>query len=245
MVLLPGAGDVRSENRSLAAHLQGAGFRVVSADLPGHGDSPVAARYGVEETATALIDLILSLEAGPATVVGVSFAPAAAIWVAADHPEQISAVVAISPHLEEDTSVKGRVLRAVTALLLRGPWAASLWERFYRSWYKENPPSDLDAEIAKLRAMLADPLRRRAARQTLLAHREGVDQRMDRLAVPALVVFGAADDHFSDPRAEARRISETLSAEMLMVDGAGHYPHVEDPDGVATTIVDFLHRVSE
>src|SRR5690606_13591359 len=68
VVLLPGAGDVRSENRFLAASLIAAGHRVVTADLPGHGDSPAADTYGVEQTAAAIHELIRQLGAGPAVL---------------------------------------------------------------------------------------------------------------------------------------------------------------------------------
>ncbi len=243
VVLLPGAGDVRSEHRFLGAHLRHAGYRVVSADLPGHGQSPVADRYGVEETSSALVDLVSTLQAGSAAVIAVSFAPAAAVWAASDRPDLIAGVVAISPHMASDTSIKGRIMAASIRLLMRGPWAAPVWERLYRSWYKLGTPPDLDGEIAKIRKMLSDPQRRRAARQTLLAHRHGVEERMGRLPVPAMVVFGTADDHFDDPAHEATRLAGQLSAEKVLVDGAGHYPHVESPQIVGDAVASFLARL--
>jgi pimeloyl-ACP methyl ester carboxylesterase len=67
VILLPGAGDVRSENRFLMPSLEEAGYRVVNADLPGHGGSPTAGSYGVAETADALLALIDGLGSGPLT----------------------------------------------------------------------------------------------------------------------------------------------------------------------------------
>lgn len=240
VVLLPSAGSVRSEHRFLAAALQRAGYRAVSADLPGHGETPVAASYGVAESAASLLDLIDRLEAGPAVVVGASFSPAAAVWAAAESPGLIRGVVALSPHFERDESFKGRLANALVPLLLRGPVAAPIWRRLYRSWYKTTTPPDLDAELGRLSAMLSEPARRRAVRDTLTAHREGVVQRMAALAVPSLVIFGSLDDHFSDPEGEAERVASLLRAERLVVDGAGHYPHAEFPDIVGSTVVEFL-----
>ena len=81
--------------------------------------------------------------------------------------------------------------------------------------------------------MLADPAHRLAVRETLTVSRDEVDDRLRRIDVPSLTVFGAADDHFPDPTAEARATSRALNGEHLIVEGAGHYPHVERPHIVA------------
>lgn len=244
VVLLPGAGDVRSEYRFIVEALASAGHRVVTADLPGHGGSPTVHEYTVAATADAIVNLIEGVGGGPAAVVGTSFAPAAAVWAAADHPESIRGIVAISPHLHADRSLRGRVTGVAITGLLRGPWAAAIWEKLYTGWYKASPPSDLGTEVTKLRAMLADPARRRAVRETLTADRDGVDGRVARLDVPTLVVFGAADDHFPDPVAHARTTATALRGELLVVDGSGHYPHVEQPDVVAGAIRSFLDQLA-
>jgi pimeloyl-ACP methyl ester carboxylesterase len=216
--------------------LANGGLRVVAADLPGHGDSPTANRYTVGTAARALVELITSLDAGPAVVVATSFAPAAAVWAAAEHPGAVAGIVAISPHLEADTSLKGGIQRLAIATMLRGPWAARLWAKLYRGWFKESAPADLDQELAHLRQMLADPARRRAVRQTLIADREGVAERIGRLEVPTLTVMGSADDHFPDAEKEGRRLATRLRGELLVVPGAGHYPHLEQPQMVAAAI---------
>ncbi len=244
VVMLPGAGDLRSEYRFVVERIAAAGYRVVSADLPGHGDSPTASEYTVTSTAAAIVGLIEMLDAGPAVVVATSFAPAAAVWAAAEHHELVDGVIAISPHFHGDRSAKGRTLDIVTKLLLRGPWAAAVWTKLYAGWYKANPPADLGSEVARLRTMLADRGRRRAVRETLTANRNGVDERIARLDVPSLCVFGSADDHFPDPVAEASAAAKELKGDSLVVEGAGHYPHVEQPEVVATAILGFLERLA-
>ena len=244
MMLLPGAGDVRSEHRFLAARLAGQGFRVVTADLPGHGQSQIASEYTLASTAAAIIDLVESIQAGPALVVACSFAPAAAVWAAAERPELFSGIVAISPHLHADDSVKGKAQEVLLNALMRGPWAAGMWARFYRGWYKSDPPSDLGLEVAKMRTMFSDPNRRAAARQTLTASREGIAARIERLGVPTLTVFGSMDDHFDDPVATAETTAGELGGDRLIVEGAGHYPHVEQPEPVAAAITRFANGLS-
>lgn len=243
VVLLPGAGDIRSGYGSLAERLGTNGYRVVTADLPGHGDSPTADSYGVAETARALGDLIDSLEAGPATVIGTSFSPAATVWAAATRPHLIRAVVAISPHMEAEPSPAAALQRLAILTLLRGPWAGALWGRLYRSWFKTNPPDDLERHVARLQAMLTDRGRRRAVRETLVAHRKGMAEMMERFDRPSLIIFGSADDHFPDPAAEADRLSRLLDGQVLMVEGAGHYPYMEYPTVVEDAVLAFLDSV--
>lgn len=240
VVMLPGAGDVRSEYRFVIARLVEAGYRVVTADLPGHGDSPIASEYTVASTAAALIELIEHLDGGPATVVATSFAPASAVWAAVERPDLVSGLVAISAHLDADDSAKGRLLTGVVKLLLSGPWAPAAWAKLYRTWYKQVEPPDLDREISRMRHVLAEPHRRRAVRHTLTAGRDGMAERIAALAVPSLTVYGSADDHFADAAGEAAVLADRLGGEQLVVEGAGHYPHVEFPDRVTDAILDFL-----
>ena len=240
VVMLPGAGDVRSEYRFLKDPLANAGYRVVVADLPGHGDSAVAPQYTVESTADALVELLENLDGGPAVVVACSFAPAAAVWAAAERPGLFAGIVSLSPHFHDDSSAKGRVLNWAIRGLLRGPWAAGLWAKLYSGWYKTTPPSDLSVEVEKLKAMVADPARRRAVRETLVADRAGVAGRMHAIDVPTLTIFGSLDDHFADPVATAAETAKELSGEHMVVEGAGHYPHAESPDVVAGAIASFL-----
>ena len=236
LLLLPGAGDVRSEHRFLVSALH-AEYRVITADLRGHGESSIAATYGMSETAADMIQLIRHLDAGPAVVIGNSFAPAAALWAAAGHSDLIAGIVLISPHLHAGGTA---LQNLATRLLLRGPWAGSLWAKLYAGWYKSDPPKDLDTEVAKLKQMMGEAGRRRAVRETLLANRNGLDDRIARLAIPTLTVFGSKDDHFPDPESEAKRVVDAVGGRYVMVDGAGHYPHVEQPDAVAGAIRAFL-----
>ncbi len=240
VVLLPGAGDVRTEYRFMVDRLVDAGHRVVAADLPGHGESPIASEYTVRSTAAALIDLVEHLDDGPVTVIATSFAPAAAVWAAVERPELISGIVAISPHLDTDDSPKGRLLAGAVKVLLAGPWAPAAWATLYRSWYKQVQPDDLEVEIGRMRHVLADRFRRRAVRRTLTADRIGMEDRIAAFTTPSLTIYGSADDHFTDAIAEAAQVADRLGGAHIVIEGAGHYPHVEFPDQVTDAVLEFL-----
>ncbi|WP_419806207.1 alpha/beta fold hydrolase [Terriglobus sp.] len=60
--------------------------------------------------------------------------------------------------------------------------------------------------------------------------------------LPVLVVMGTKDADFPDPAAEAEWAKDRLGAELLLVQGAGHYPHTEMPEQVGPAVVSFLQN---
>jgi pimeloyl-ACP methyl ester carboxylesterase len=237
VLMLPGAGDVRSEYRFLTPDLVAGGARVVTMDLRGHGESSAEwPAYGVADTACDLIALLDHLDSGPATIVATSFAPAAALWAAAERPDLFDRLVLISAHLETAKVWQ----RLPLDLLLRTPVAGKLWASQFIKWHPTAPPADLEEHAAGLAAMLADRQRRRAVRETLIADRNGLKEHMARVEVPTLVIMGGSDSHFGDPAGEGTSIAGETGGTLQMVADAGHYPHVEFPGQVATAIADFL-----
>ena len=63
------------------------------------------------------------------------------------------------------------------------------------------------------------------------------------LQAPVLVVMGTEDPDWPDPEVEANWIVDQLSGELLLVEGAGHYPQTEMPQKVTPGVLDFLERV--
>lgn len=237
VVMLPGAGDVRDEYRFVAPELVSGGARVVTMDLRGHGDSSADwPGYGMADTAADLLALLDHLDAGPATVVATSFAPAAALWAAADRPDLIARLILISAHLEAAPIWQTIPLK----LMMRGPYAGKLWAGQFRKWHPAAPPADLNEQAAGLTEMMADPQRRRAVRETLTAHRDGLAERIARVDVPTLVVMGGADSHFKNPAAEGASIASETGGKVHLVPDAGHYPHVEFPSQVVAAIASFV-----
>lgn len=233
VVMLPGAGDVRAEYRFVAPELAVDGARVVTVDLRGHGDSSAGwPSYGMVETATDLVALLDHLDAGPAIVVATSFAPTAALWAAADRPDLFAGLVLISAHLETSPIWQ----RIPLGLMLRGPFAGKLWASQFRKWHPGAPPADLEAQASGLADMMSDRQRRRAVRETLVARRTGLAERISQVDLPTIAIMGEADSHFKNPRAEGESIVARTGGTLHMVPVAGHYPHVEFPTQVVAAI---------
>lgn len=71
-----------------------------------------------------------------------------------------------------------------------------------------------------------------------MSHAES-EARLDRVQAPVLVIMGTGDIDWPDPAAEARWVAQRLNGEVVLLDGAGHHPHVEYPEKVADAVTAF------
>lgn len=242
VIMWPGIGDVRAEYRFLAPDLSDAGYRVVTADLRGHGESSVGwPEYTLPAAGQDILALIDYLDARPAHVVATSFSPGAAVWAAAERPDAIRSLTLIAAFVR--AVPQGFAAKALQSVLLRGPWKAWAWGMFYKSLYPARKPGDFEEYVAKLKRNLGEPGRFEALKGLASASKTESEQRLAQVRAPALVVMGTKDPDWPDPEAEARFIADALNAELALIEGAGHYPHAEMPEKVTPIVLDFLHGV--
>jgi pimeloyl-ACP methyl ester carboxylesterase len=197
--------------------------------------------YTLPASGQDILALIEHLDAGPAHVIGTSFSPGAAVWAAAEQPEAIRSLVLIGPFVRDPQTSWFQNL-AVT-VLMNGPWKVQGWGMFYKTIYPTQQPDDFEAYPADLKASLKEPGRFEALKAMAYTPRIASEERLDQVQAPALVVMGTLDPDWPDPVAEAQFITDALSAEQVLIEGAGHYPQTEMPEQTAPAIIDFLARV--
>lgn len=238
VVLLHGMGDRRQAYSDLTRHLVEAGYRVAAVDMRGHGESsvgwPEVTQSAIGHDAAALVREL----GGPAAVIGHSFTPDSAVVAALDVPESVRAVVALSPWASapEPNWVMRQALRLATSI-------PAAWGLFLRSLYATRTPATRAHRAGAVKA-----LRRHggtAALQQMAdpASKDALTLR-SQLSVPALVIMGSNDPDFSDPGAEAEAYASGFAkvSDIVLIEGAGHYPHVEQPGAVAESIIGFLNQ---
>lgn len=249
VVLSHGIGDHRQAYRFLAPMLAQAGYRVVSADLRGHGESSMGwTSITRTDIAGDLIALIRHL-GGPAVIVGHSISGGAATIAAAQEPDLISGIVEIGPFtMTLKLSLGGlvRIRRYRQGLFRLGGMqvlhSLRLWMRYLDLAYPAKP-ADYAAYMAALRAKLSEPGRMAEFMKTGKSTPADAAAQLASVASPALIIMGTLDPDFPDPRAEAEAIAAAMPsglATVAMVGGAGHYPHAQSPDEVAALVLPFL-----
>jgi pimeloyl-ACP methyl ester carboxylesterase len=248
-VLSHGIGDRREAYRFLAPRLAQAGYRVVAADLRGHGESSMGwASISRTDVAGDLLALIRHL-GGPAVIVGHSISGGAATIAAAMEPELISGIVEINPFTRTQRLDVGGLLRIRRyrrgISLLTGTQlfrSLSLWMRYLDVAYPIKP-ADYADYMAALRAKLREPGRMAEFMKTGRSTPADAGAQLPNVTRPALVIMGTLDPDFADPKGEGDAVAAAMPAgigTVATIEGAGHYPHAQSPDEVAALVIPFL-----
>lgn len=242
VVLTPGMGDLRQVFRFNVEPLLVAGYRVATMDLRGQGDSDTT--FDRFEDFAAASDIIALVEhlGGPALLYANSMSSAASVVVAGQRPDLVAGLVLTGAFIRNQPSSK--LIDLLMRVALLRPWGPATWMSYYAGLYKSQKPADFAEYKRELRASMKRPGHWKAF-QTLvsqLTHAE-VEPYADQVTAPALVVMGSKDPDFKDPSAEAKFIAARLRGDVLIVDGAGHYPMAEFPEVVNPRVAAFARSV--
>ncbi|MFC8343201.1 alpha/beta fold hydrolase [Streptomyces sp. NPDC057280] len=219
-----------------------AGYRVVAADVRGHGWSANAGEPF--RWADDLACLLKHLDAGPAVLVGVSMGGAIAGDTAIEYPELVRGAVLSGASVSdfEYTYDKTREIVAESARTLHSGDIEAWLNVFLRAMAGPfRTPADIDpALLDRLREM---------ALHTIAKHTPGERDwhvpmtdtwpRVRKLAIPVLMINGALDS--PDLIADAELYAHTApQGRSVLVEGAAHFPNLEKPEEFNALLLDFL-----
>jgi len=228
-------------------------YTVIAPDLIGHGDSAaVRGDYSLGAHAASIRDLLTAIGIGRASVVGHSLGGGVAMQFFYQFPQRVQRLALISSgglgH-EVGPMLRGAALPGAAALL----WLAT-HPRLHRTLWRWGEGLERrgvglgDYLKATSRAMrpLDRPGARRAFLQTLRAVIDVRGQKVsarDRLhlldPIPTLIVWGERDHTI--PLAHGRAAQKEIPhSRFVTLPRAAHFPHIDDPDGLATALGGWL-----
>jgi pimeloyl-ACP methyl ester carboxylesterase len=243
VLCVPSMGDLRAEYRFLAPRLAAAGFRVICMDVRGHGESSVDwPDYSVAGVGSDMLDLIRSLDNGPAVIIGASMAGGAAVWAAAKAPERVAGLLLLDPFVRGGGEWWGGLLYST---MFARPWGPAAWLRYYAGLYPTQKPADFADYCARLGANLKEAGRMEALQAMLKASKKASEDLLPAVTCPTLVLMGARDRDFKFPEEEATFVAQSLRGTYQMITEAGHYPHTELPEVVVPIVLNFMKKVQE
>jgi len=251
LVLLHGFPDTPRSWDGIRSRLNGAGYRTVAAYLRGYQPETVVEGrpYDARTTAIDAVRLLDSLGEERAVLIGHNWGASIVYAAAHLHPGRTRAVVAIAiPPARLLRPTPYLLFRTRHFLALRLPWAEAAVRRndfayldtLYRRWAPNWSGPDREASLADVKACFRDPV---ALHGALAYYRawSPIESRSlgGRVSVPGLVVGGTRD---VIDAAAFRAAPSCFDArcEVLVVDGAGHWPHREAEDRFVERLLAFL-----
>jgi pimeloyl-ACP methyl ester carboxylesterase len=225
---------------------------VIAPDMLGHGESakPMG-DYSLGAYASGLRDLLSVLEIPSMTIVGHSFGGGVAMQLAYQHPHLVDRLVLVgSGGLGREVSWLLRILTLPGAeylmpigfprpLVSAGTGMGRTlkrrdvhWPRFAEMWRAYSSLAGAENRSAFVRTMrgVIDPggqIVNARDRLYLAGH------------IPTLIVWGDQDGVI--PVEHAYTAHELIPASRLeILEGVGHFPHVEAPEVFADTLLDFM-----
>ncbi|MGH2961614.1 MAG: alpha/beta fold hydrolase [Solirubrobacterales bacterium] len=226
---------------------------VIAPDLLGHGDSAaVRGDYSLGAHAASIRDLLAAIGIDRATLVGHSLGGGIAMQFFYQFPQRTERLVLVSSGgLGRDVGplLRGAALPGASAVV----WLAAhpvlmraLEGAGTRLRTRGSAKGALLQAIVRALRPLEDPGARKAFLHTLRSvidvHGQRVSAR-DRLyllgPVPTLIVWGERDHTI--PLAHGRDAHHAIPGSRFdTLPRAAHFPHLEDPDGLAEVLGDFL-----
>ncbi|MEU1124244.1 alpha/beta hydrolase [Streptomyces sp. NPDC005899] len=253
VVVAHGMGDSREAYRFFTPALVEAGYRVVAVDLRGHGESSVGwASYTRTDLAGDLITLVKHL-GGPAVLVGHSIAGGAVTIAAAEAPELVTALVELAPFTRKqqfrlgDLGVAGYRRGATRLMGATILGSTRQWAKYLDVAYPGVKPADWDRRMAQITTMLEEPGRMKVLQAMGKTRPVDAGEQLANVTCPVLVVQGTLDPDWASPQAEGEAIVADLPTglgRLEMIEGAGHYPHVQFPQQTLTAVLTFLAGVN-
>jgi len=211
----------------------GSEFTCLAPDLPGYGDSPDPQSPGLDALVT---DVAAVLEDRPAHVVGVSFGALTALALVRARPGLVSSLV-----LSDATLGRGDLAADERDRWLRHRESLA-HELATRSVERAAEIAGRDASPDAIEQIAMHMRRARPAGYLNVARTIASTQARPWLAgiqPPALILCGE-DDRVTGMDVSRTLVRELPRATLLAIAGAGHAPHIEQPDRFARAVREFV-----
>lgn len=248
-VFLHGASGSWRTFRTLT--LEGAlpvGCDRVFLDLPGWGDSPGRLPFTVEQQGSAVVEALTALNYRSWYLFGHSMGAVLALDIAASHPDETRAVVALSPTALTAGAALSQPLRHLAMAPMIGMYGLM---SILRALGRAAPAVLRIAERSGLLRLILSPF---FARPASMPRRVFADLAVDvrpaafvaaadalrkydagtwrSITAPTILARGSRD--IFTPPAELRSLAALLPhARSAVLDSTGHFAHIEDPAATA------------
>ena len=208
--------------------------RIFAVDLPGHGKSDGVGYHSIDDYTREIIEFVKALKLSKVILVGHSMGGAVALQAAIKYPKRVlglgligsTARLAVSPNLLHSASNPETAAEAIRTVieLSFAPETGARLKDVAGQRMAQTRSSVLYGDFLACDAF------------------EVSATQLAKISVPALIVFGAADQMTPAIGAEALR-TQIKGARLEVVPGAGHMVMLEQPERVAELLHEFVNSI--
>ena len=210
-------------------------FRVLRYDTRGHGESSVTpGPYSMQQLGCDVVALIEALGVERVHFCGLSMGGQTGMWLGGNAPARLHKLVLCNTGAKIGTpevwaarieAVKGGGMKSI---------APAVMERWFTAGFRAKEPAKVAALQNVLEATNPDGYIANCEAVRDFDYRE----RVDKIAVPTLVIAGAADA--STPPADGRFIAERIAGAKFVELNAAHLSNIEDEARFTKEVAAFL-----
>ena len=210
-------------------------YRVITLDLPGHGQSgmPADGKFSMDLFARAVEAVRQEADVERIVLVGHSMGVPVIRQYARRYPQHVAALVAVDGPLDMSQFGGGGAIPAPPPLT--GAEGRAVREKMIRSMFVPETPARLQQQI--LTMMLKAP--EATAAGAMAAMFDPGLRVADVTSVPALAVY-AGTAKMPDPAATKKALPNLESVQMT---GTGHFLMMEKPDEFNRVLTEFLDKI--
>lgn len=235
VLLVPGAAQDTLSWRFVIPALSGAGYRAYAVDLPGHGKSQLPAAGPVDDLGAygeCLVEIMAELGLAEAAVVGHSMAAGIALHAALRAPDRVRLIVSVDGAGFTNRTYNDEFFDLVTVN------ATDWFEVNFRTICSPRTSVERVEEIAFDVHRCATEV----AWNDIAAYaRLDLRDRLPSVTTPVFFLHGADDWSITPEMArQTRALCTQARTGLRVLDGTGHFPHVEAPDVFNPALLDVL-----
>jgi pimeloyl-ACP methyl ester carboxylesterase len=246
VVLIHGSGGAIDWWDDLTPLLTAQGRRVIAIDMLGYGGSEKPSDgYSIESQASLVAQVLAKLGVDSAAVVGHSLGGKVATALAEGSPDLVAGLAILN--MPPDSSYGGLSGSARAARL--PVIGQALWRIAPDFMVRRNleqafaPGFEVpDRFVDDVRAMTYPAYRDSAKESEVFTDEKPLDQRLQELGLPLLVVFGEQDQLYP-ARESLSAYAAVPGVETVLIPEAGHSPNVETPEKTAAIIGRFVNSL--
>jgi 2-succinyl-6-hydroxy-2,4-cyclohexadiene-1-carboxylate synthase len=233
-----------------AAHVQAFSphYRVITIDLLGHGQTAASAdpaRYGMEQSACDLAELLAAVAPGSVHLLGYSMGGRLALYFAVTYPHRVQRLIleSASPGLADPAARQERVHSDEhLAEQIEGHGIAAFveqWEQLPLFASQRSLPEPVRAQLRTQRLRNRSHGLVNSLRGMGTGAQPSLWGQLAALATPTLLLTGELDSKFTD--IAAQMAAQLPEATVVTVPQAGHTIHLEQPLAFQQQVLTFLN----